>query len=232
MARGVTAHLGSRRAGSSKGPQLAECTKALDAGCLSPRLPALRCPALPGRGPHTCLPACPPAERTVALLVFEDVKASPLADLMDVAQRQKTASELNAAILASQSQVGWVPWDGWVGALAAGCSLGHRTAKPGRLFKSTAPLNFLTASLNPGSACAYLCTDVLCCLLRVCACLALPRPALPQEAEPKLPNLLKLLIWAQKQLDEKALYPRVENLVSGELAEPAAAGAAGGGAGD
>lgn len=45
-------------------------------------------------------------ERTVALLVFEDVKASPLADLMDVSQRQKTASELNAAILASQSQVG------------------------------------------------------------------------------------------------------------------------------
>ena len=42
----------------------------------------------------------------MALLVFEDVKASPLADLMDVAQRQKTASELNAAILASQSQVG------------------------------------------------------------------------------------------------------------------------------
>jgi hypothetical protein len=47
----------------------------------------------------------PLAERTVALLVFEDVRGSPLADLMDVAQRQKTASELNAAILASQSQV-------------------------------------------------------------------------------------------------------------------------------
>jgi hypothetical protein len=80
----------------------------------------------------------------VALLVFEDVRASPLADLMDVAQRQKTASELNAAILASQSQ----------------------------------------------------------------------------EAEPKLPNLLKLLVWAQKQLDEKAVYPRVENLTSAELVEP------------
>jgi hypothetical protein len=53
----------------------------------------------------------------------------------------------------------------------------------------------------------------------------------PQEAEPKLPNLLKLLIWAQKQLDEKSMFPRVDNLVSGELAEPAAAGAAGG-AGD
>lgn len=45
------------------------------------------------------------AERTVALLAFEDVSASPVADLMDIAQRQKTASELNAAILASQGQV-------------------------------------------------------------------------------------------------------------------------------
>ena len=44
-------------------------------------------------------------ERTVALLAFEDVAASPVADLMDIGQRQKTASELNAAILASQSQV-------------------------------------------------------------------------------------------------------------------------------
>jgi hypothetical protein len=41
----------------------------------------------------------------VALLAFEDVRASPVADLMDIAQRQKTASELNAAILASQLQV-------------------------------------------------------------------------------------------------------------------------------
>lgn len=53
--------------------------------------------------PCECLVLC--AERTAALLVFEDVGSSPLADLMDVAQRQKTASELNAAILASQSQV-------------------------------------------------------------------------------------------------------------------------------
>ena len=44
-------------------------------------------------------------ERTVALLAFEDVRSSPVADLMDIAQRQKTASELNAAILASQAQV-------------------------------------------------------------------------------------------------------------------------------
>lgn len=42
-------------------------------------------------------------------------------------------------------------------------------------------------------------------------------PCVLQEAEPKLPNLLKLLMWAQKQLDEKAVYPRVENLVTAEL---------------
>lgn len=43
-------------------------------------------------------------ERTVALLAFEDIQTSPVADLMDVTQRQKTASELNAAILSSQCQ--------------------------------------------------------------------------------------------------------------------------------
>ena len=50
-------------------------------------------------------PAFPAAERTITLLAFEDASQSPLADLMDVTQRQKTASELNAAILSSQCQV-------------------------------------------------------------------------------------------------------------------------------
>lgn len=45
------------------------------------------------------------AERTMALLAFEDTGNSPVADLMDISQRQKTASELNAAILSSQCQV-------------------------------------------------------------------------------------------------------------------------------
>ncbi len=48
---------------------------------------------------------CAAAERTVTLLAFEDANQSPLADLMGVTQRQKTASELNAAILSSQCQV-------------------------------------------------------------------------------------------------------------------------------
>jgi hypothetical protein len=80
----------------------------------------------------------------VALLAFDDVGASPLADLMDPAQRQKTASELNAAILSSQSK----------------------------------------------------------------------------EKEPRLPTLLKLVLWAQARLDEKARYPRIADLGTAELQEP------------
>ena len=116
--------------------------------------------ALPGL-PHPILPLLPstlpprhppgayahthtPAERTVALLAFEDTKASPVGDLMDVAQRQKTASELNAAILAAQAQ----------------------------------------------------------------------------EREPRLPLLLKLLLWAQAQLDERAVYPRIADLASAQLVPP------------
>ena len=38
-----------------------------------------------------------------------------------------------------------------------------------------------------------------------------------QEKDPKLPNLLKMLIWAQHQLDEKAVYPRMHDLVSAKL---------------
>ena len=45
----------------------------------------------------------------MALLAFEDTRSSPVADLMDISQRQKTASELNAAILSSQCQVSAVP---------------------------------------------------------------------------------------------------------------------------
>lgn len=84
------------------------------------------------------------AERTVALLAFDDAKGSPVGDLMDIAQRQKTASELNAAILSSQAQ----------------------------------------------------------------------------EREPRLPMLLKLLLWAQAQLDERAAYPRVQDIVTAQLVPP------------
>jgi hypothetical protein len=63
---------------------------------------------------------------------------------MDVAQRQKTASELNAAILSSQGQ----------------------------------------------------------------------------EKEPRLLLLLKMMLWAQQQLAEKATYPKVTDLATASLSNP------------
>ena len=42
-------------------------------------------------------------------------------------------------------------------------------------------------------------------------------PARPQEREPKLPNLLRLLVWSQAQLDERASYPRINDLATAEL---------------
>lgn len=42
-------------------------------------------------------------ERTVALLAFEDISNCPVGELLDISQRLKTASEVNAAILTSQS---------------------------------------------------------------------------------------------------------------------------------
>ncbi|KAF8071073.1 GID8 [Scenedesmus sp. PABB004] len=84
-------------------------------------------------------------ERTVALLAFgDDARRSPVGELMDVAQRQKTASELNAAILSSQGQ----------------------------------------------------------------------------EREPRLLLLLKMMLWAQAQLDERAAYPRIADLATAALTPP------------
>jgi len=51
-------------------------------------------------------------ERTVALLAFDDASTCPVKEvkeLLDNAQRQKTASELNAAILTSQSHEKGMP---------------------------------------------------------------------------------------------------------------------------
>ncbi|CAI9760202.1 unnamed protein product [Fraxinus pennsylvanica] len=39
--------------------------------------------------------------------------------------------------------------------------------------------------------------------------------------DPKLPSLLKMLIWAQNQLDEKAAYPRISDLCTTALEDPA-----------
>ncbi|KAF2568709.1 hypothetical protein F2Q68_00025623 [Brassica cretica] len=40
------------------------------------------------------------------------------------------------------------------------------------------------------------------------------------EKDPKLPSLLKMLIWAQNQLDEKAVYPHINDLSTGQLENP------------
>ncbi|KAE8719833.1 Glucose-induced degradation protein 8-like protein [Hibiscus syriacus] len=84
-------------------------------------------------------------ERTVSLLAFEDVSNCPVGELLDISQRLKTASEVNAAILTSQSH----------------------------------------------------------------------------EKDPKLPSLLKMLLWAQNQLDQKAAYPRINDLSNTALEDPA-----------
>ncbi|KAL8143904.1 hypothetical protein V2J09_016936 [Rumex salicifolius] len=84
-------------------------------------------------------------EQTVALLAFDDAFKSPLCELLDISQRLKTATEINSAILTSQSH----------------------------------------------------------------------------EKDPKLPSLLKMLIWAQNQLDEKAAYPRISDLSTASFEDPA-----------
>jgi len=80
-------------------------------------------------------------EQTMALLAFDDNDKSPVKGLLEHSQRQKTASELNAAILTSQCQ----------------------------------------------------------------------------DRDPRLLSLLKLLTWAQNQLNEKAVFPNIKNFVTAEL---------------
>ncbi|KAG0224889.1 hypothetical protein BGW41_004918 [Actinomortierella wolfii] len=80
-------------------------------------------------------------ERTMSLLAFELNAPSPVSDLLTPAQRQKLASELNSALLLSQSQ----------------------------------------------------------------------------EKDPKLPNMLKMLAWAQQQLEERVIFPKIKDFSKAEL---------------
>lgn len=41
-----------------------------------------------------------------------------------------------------------------------------------------------------------------------------------QEQEPKLPNLLKMMLWAQNRLAEHAEYPQITDLATAELSRP------------
>ncbi|TYH71357.1 hypothetical protein ES332_D05G180700v1 [Gossypium tomentosum] len=79
-------------------------------------------------------------ERTISLVAFEDTSNCPVGELLDISQRLKTASEVNAAVLTSQN--------------------------------------------------------------------------------PKLPSLLKMLIWAQNKLDKKAAYPCINDLSNARLEDP------------
>ncbi|KAJ1985680.1 hypothetical protein H4R33_003838 [Dimargaris cristalligena] len=82
-------------------------------------------------------------EKTMTLLAFDPALnfPSPVSELLDYGQRQKIASELNAAILSAESY----------------------------------------------------------------------------QSEPKLPSIIKLLTWAQTQLDARASYPHLTNILTGEI---------------
>ncbi|KAJ3330477.1 Glucose-induced degradation complex subunit [Blyttiomyces sp. JEL0837] len=41
-----------------------------------------------------------------------------------------------------------------------------------------------------------------------------------QEKDPKLHSLLKMLVWAQGQLEEKVMFPKIKNLATAELEDP------------
>lgn len=128
----------------------------------------------------------------MTLLAFEDTTSSPVGDLMDVAQRQKTASELNAAILCSQCQASPEFADLPLPSFAPVCAA------------SLFPCMLLVGPLPVEARCQP------------------PLPFLVQEQEPRLPSLLKMMIWAQERLDEHAVYPKINDLTTAELSEPSA----------
>lgn len=86
-------------------------------------------------------------ERTLALLAFEKPQNSPFSDLLDQAQRQKVASELNAAIVKQEFN---------------------------------------------------------------------------EYRSPRMVNILKLILWAQAELDKvepKVIYPKMTDLATATFAE-------------
>lgn len=132
-------------------------------------------------------------ERTVALLAFEDVSNCPVGELLDISQRLKTASEVNAAILTSQSR------------------------EKGKANLVNLSLQFAHSKFN--SPCNTV--HFYRFLLTHCFRLFTYYFWLYSLPDPKLPSLLKMLIWAQNQLDEKAAYPRINDLSSAKLEDPA-----------
>ncbi|GJN08539.1 hypothetical protein PR202_ga26473 [Eleusine coracana subsp. coracana] len=218
-------------------------------------------------------------EKTVALLVFEDVKNCPYGELLDVSQRLKTASEVNAAILTSQSHekafLRSPPPPQLLPTLqhsspatAAAPSqpaalLPHRSsfpsprsspvAAPSLSFAVAPPLFFsplhrqLTGAAPPFQIDGRLShpaqasnaeADWDGLWRQISGLTDYSHPflfsstlALAESyfflyhhflviADPKLPSLLKMLIWTQNQLDEKAAYPRINNFSTAALEDP------------
>lgn len=113
-------------------------------------------PPPPKNTPNTPKPKPKTTERAMALLAFEDPASSPLGELLSPAQRERTAAQLNAAVLSATGQ----------------------------------------------------------------------------EREARLPGLLRLVLWAQRQLAERAEFPRVVDLATARLSsDPEPSAAAGGGGG-
>lgn len=128
------------------------------------------------------------------MFIFEDVYNSPLKYLIDPAHRNKIASEVNSAILTSQN---------------------HEKGK--NLFPNF--INGLCFGLYQfdHDICLWQCTNHLS--WRWCRGTNVSW-ILPCLADPKLPAVMKMLIWAQNLLDEKAIYPRITDLSTGTLQEP------------
>jgi len=114
----------------------------------------------------------------MALLAFEDTKKSPVGHLLEHSQRQKVASELNAAILTAQCR------------------------EKGLFYPRFCAYKLI---LTPPPPPTHTHTHT---------------PYISIFLDPKLPGLLKMLIWAQTQLDEKVKYPRINNLATAELVGP------------
>lgn len=163
-------------------------------------------------------------ERTVALLAFDRPGESPFADLFSPSHRNATASELNAALLASQCQekeprlprllkvrtptrlAGLEPPDS--------PSSAHEPSEPPPPFaRTSAPRQSRGAGRRPSSVLP-------------------PRSLADWLARP--PGWVQMLVWAQQRLDgEQVGYPRID-LRTGQLSPNpalAAQNASGGGPG-
>ena len=40
-----------------------------------------------------------------------------------------------------------------------------------------------------------------------------------QEQEARLPSLIKMIVWAQQQLDDKVVYPKIKDFATAKLVE-------------